>query len=182
MLNKSVAKRYAEALFSIAREEDNIDKYQEDFKKVIDTIEQIDGFGQYLADFLIPAAEKKSLISKVFAHELSVNMLNFIFVIINKKREAYLELIYEVFVELADESRNIKKAELYTAKEVSSHDLAALAENLSQATGKTIHLQQKIEPDLIAGIKIRIGDKIIDATVKKRLQILSENLKYAKIS
>lgn len=182
MLNKSVARRYAEALFSIAKEENSIDQYQNQFKLVIDTIQEVEGLKGYLANFLIPGAEKKQLINRIFASELSTKMLTFLYIIVDKKREVYLELIYHEFVELADESRNIKKAELFTAQEVSDSDLAALAENLSKATGKTIRFQHSIEPDLIGGVKIRIDDKIIDATIKKRLQLLSENLKYAKIS
>jgi len=182
MLNKSVARRYAEALFSIAKEENNIDQYQNQFKLVIDTVKEIEGFKEYLDNFLIPGAEKKQLLKRIFASELAAKMLTFLYIVVDKKREVYLELIYHEFVELADEFRNIKKAELFTAREISDADLNALAENLSKATGKTIRFQHRVEPELIGGIKIKIDDKIIDATIKKRLQLLGENLKFAKIS
>ena len=83
---------------------------------------------------------------------------------------------------MADEARNIKKAELISAMPVSDEDVKTLSDNLSRSTGKTIQLNLTIDPALIGGIKIRMGDKIIDASVTKKLEMLKKNLKTAKIS
>lgn len=182
MLNKSVARRYSKALLNIALEEKSIDKYQSELNKVIATINEVDGFKEYLNNFLIPVAEKKELIEKIFAQDVSYKTLNFLKIIIDKRREEYLELILEEFIDLADEERNVKKADLYTAVKVPESYITILTENLSAAMGIKVKLEQNIDPALIGGVKIRIGDKIIDATVKKRLEILEEKLKFAKIS
>jgi F-type H+-transporting ATPase subunit delta len=83
---------------------------------------------------------------------------------------------------MADESRNIKKAELISAREVPDNEVKALADKLSASTGKKVQLQTTIDPTLIGGIKIRIGDQIIDGSVAKKLQMLKVNLKQTKIS
>jgi F-type H+-transporting ATPase subunit delta len=108
--------------------------------------------------------------------------LNFLLLILDKKRETYLELIFKEYEEMADESRNIKKAELISAMAVSDEDIKTLSETLSSSTGKTIQLKLIIDPAIIGGIKIRMGDKIIDASVAKKLEMLKNNLKSAKIS
>jgi F-type H+-transporting ATPase subunit delta len=65
---------------------------------------------------------------------------------------------------------------------VSDETVDALAKTLSISTGKTIQLKLSIDPALLGGVKIRMGDKIIDASVAKKLEMLKKNLKTAKIS
>jgi len=102
--------------------------------------------------------------------------------IIDKRRELYIATILEEYKAMADEARNIMKAELISAQEVPEEEVAGLAEKLSVSSGKKIQLKQVVDPSLIGGVKIRMGDKIIDATVAKKLQMLKEKLKKVKIS
>lgn len=182
MLNKSVARRYAEAFFSIAREADKIDAYQAELEQVITAITEIDGMKEYLDHLLVPPREKKELVQKVFGEQLSSMTMNFLFMVIDKRRESYLEFICREYVEMADESRNIKQAELYAAREVPQSELDALQERLSASTGKKVVLKLTVDPALLGGAKIRMGDQIVDGTAAKKLQMLKEKLKNAKIS
>jgi len=182
MLNKSVARRYAEAFFSSAREANKIDDYQAELGMVVQSIKQTEGLGEYFAHPLIPAREKKELATKIFAQKVSPLTLNFFLMVIDKKRENYLEIIHQEYEDMADESRNIRKAELISAMPVSEQDVQTLADNLSRSTGKTIKLDLTVDPTMIGGLKIRIGDKIIDASVTKKLEMLKKNLTAAKIS
>ncbi|CFX03001.1 ATPase, F1 complex, OSCP/delta subunit [Syntrophomonas zehnderi OL-4] len=182
MLNKSVARRYAEAFFSIAREADKIDAYQVEMEKVIQTINEVEGMKEYMDHLLVPAKAKKELIQKVFADQLSPMTMNFLLMVIDKRRESYLEYIYNEFADMADESRGIRQAELFAAREISEEDLATLAQSLSSSTGKQVLLKLTVDPALLGGVKIRMGDQIVDGTVAKKLQMLKENLKQAKIS
>jgi F-type H+-transporting ATPase subunit delta len=182
MLNKSVARRYAEAFFSIAREADKIDDYQQELQKVVQIIQDTEALKDYFAHPLIPTKEKKEIANQLFAKMISTVTLNFLQLVLDKKRESYFELIYKEYEEMADESRNIKKAELISAMPVSDDDLKTLSDTLSRSTGKTIQLQLVIDPAIIGGVKIRMGDKIIDASVAKKLEMLKKSLKTAKIS
>jgi F-type H+-transporting ATPase subunit delta len=177
MLNKSVARRYAEAFFSIARETNKIDDYQAELGTIVQSIKETEGLGEYFAHPLVPAREKKEL-----AQAVSPLTLNFFLMVIDKKRETYLEVIHQEYADMADESRNIKKAQLISAMPVSEQDVQNLADNLSRSTGKTIKLDLSVDPAIIGGLKIRIGDKIIDASVTKKLEMLKKNLTAAKIS
>ena len=182
MLNKSVARRYAEAFFSIAREADKVDDYQAELGSIVQSIKETEGLGEYFAHPLAPAKEKKELANKLFAQVVSPMTLNFLLLVIDKKRETYLELIHQEYEDMADDSRNIKKAELISAMPVSDQDVQILADNLSRSTGKTIKLDLSVDPTMIGGLKIRVGDKIIDASVAKKLEMLKKNLTAAKIS
>ncbi len=182
MLNKSVARRYAEAFFSIAQEANKIDEYQVEMEKVIQAITEVEGLKVYLGHLLVPVKEKKELVQKIFAEQLSPMTMNFLLMVIDKRRESYLEVIYKEFVDMADESRGIKKAELIAARDVPEQELADLAQRLSSSTGKKVILKLTVDPALLGGVKIRMGDQIVDGTVAKKLQMLKNNLKQAKIS
>jgi len=182
MLNKSVARRYAEAFFSIAQEASKIDEYQAELEKVIQALTEVEGLKVYLGHLLVPVREKKELIQKIYGTELSAMTMNFLLMVIDKRRENYLEVIYKEFVDMADESRGIRQAELTAARDVPEQELADLAQRLSSSTGKKVILKLTVDPTLMGGVKIRMGDQIVDGTVAKKLQMLKNNLKQAKIS
>jgi F-type H+-transporting ATPase subunit delta len=182
MLNKSVARRYAEAFFSIAQEAGKIDDYQTELSKIVQSIEEIEGLKKYFAHPLVPTNEKKDIAKQLFSSKVSSVTLNFLLLVLDKKRQTYLELIYKEYEEMADESHGIRKADVVSAMAVPDAEVDALAKTLSSSSGKTIQLNLTIDPALLGGIKIRMGDKIIDASVAKKLEMLKKNLKTAKIS
>lgn len=182
MLNKSVARRYAEAFFSIARDNQKVDEYQQELDMVVEAIDSIEGLKDYYDHLLIPAKEKKELTTKIFADKISQTTLNFICMIIDKRRESYIAFITEEYKQMADELRNILKAEMFSAQEVPADEVSNLAEKLSATTGKTVRLTQQVDPSLLGGVKLRVGDQVIDATVAKKLAMLKNQLVKAKIS
>lgn len=182
MLNKSVARRYAEAFFSIAREANKIDEFQQELEIVVATINEVESLKDYLAHLIIPAKAKKEVATKIFGQQVSQITLNFLLMIIDKRRESYIGVIAEEYRDMADESRNITKAELVAAVAVADEDIKSLAEKLSAAMGRTVQLKLKLDQSLIGGLKLKMGDKIIDASVAKKLQMLKEQLRQAKIS
>ncbi|MBC7074569.1 MAG: F0F1 ATP synthase subunit delta [Syntrophomonadaceae bacterium] len=182
MLNKSVARRYAEAFFGIAQGAQKIEDYQQELEYVVQVIDEVENLKEYFGHLLIPAKEKKEVVRKIFAERISQTTLNFLLLIIDKRRESYIGLIAEEYKLLADEARNITKAELVSAQEISDEEIKSLSEALSATTGKTVQLKPTVDPSLLGGVKIRIGDQIIDGTVTKKLEILKEKLKQAKIS
>lgn len=182
MLNKSVARRYAEAFFSIAQETNKIDEYQLELEKIVQTIDEVPNLKEYFAHLLIPAKDKKEVVAKIFAGQISQITLNFLDMILDKRRETYIGVIVEEYSGMADETRNIAKVDLVAAREVPEAEIKVLAEKLSVSTGKTVQLKQVVDPSLIGGIMLRMGDQIIDATVAKKLAMLKEHLKQAKIS
>ncbi len=182
MLNKSVARRYAEALFIIAQQENKIDEYQGELQKFVAVFNETPYLKEYLSHLLIPANDKKKMVVENFATDLSPVVLNFIQLLIDKRRESYIEVILEEFVEMAEISRGVRTAELFSAQEVDENVLTSLVDKLSKATGKTIRLKVSVDPSLIGGIKLKVGDQVIDGTVAKKLQLLREDLRKIRIS
>ena len=177
MLDQKVARRYAEAVFTLAKEQNQIDLYQQQLKLVLESLEAVPEFKNSFYNFLVPAAEKKAILTQIFQDDLASGVLNFLYLVVDKRREADFEGIVADFAVLADESRNIKTADLYTAVELPVKDVKVLEMRLSKATGKKIRLNAHVEPALLGGVKLQVEDRIIDATVKKKLQLLGAAMK-----
>lgn len=176
MLENAVARRYAQAFFAIAQENKEIDKYEEELKFVVDAIKSNPELESILAHQLVAPENKKDVIKNIFSSEISEITVNFLSVVADKYRAPYIEEIYNQFVAYANEAKNIADAYIKSAQPLSEADIAAVQQNLSKATGKNIRLVNDVDPNLIGGVVVRIGDKVMDGSVVRRLDVLKENL------
>lgn len=171
-----VSKRYASALFELAFEQQNHHKVQEELKFILSCIKDEPGFFELLKSPLITADEKTDIISNVFKERVSMEVFNFLRIIIDKGREEYIEEIVKEYVLLVDSAVNKVDAIAITAIPMKKEDLLNLQANLSKSSGKNIQLQNQVDPTIIGGVLVKIGDKVIDGTVKSRLATMQEQL------
>ncbi len=176
MLENAVARRYAQAFFAIAREKDLVDKLESELEIVVSAINGTDELKKVMDHQLVSPEEKKAIIEKIFSQEVSELTVNLLDVVIEKYRATYIPAIYDEFVTYANELRNMADAQVKTAVELSDADLEAIKTKLSAATGKTIRLQSDVDPSLIGGVMVRIGDKVIDGSIASKLTKLKDNL------
>ncbi len=176
MLENAVARRYAQAFFTLAREKDLVDNLEAELKVVVDTINENEELKRVMDHQLISPEEKKAIINGVFSQEVSEITLNFLDIVIEKYRATYIPGIYHEFVSYANETRNMADARVKTAVELNDSDLDTLKARLTAVTGKTIRLQSELDPSLIGGVVVRIGDKVIDGSLAGRLERLKDNL------
>ena len=182
MLNKSVGRRYAEAFFAIAQEQNKIDEFQQELGEVVDVIMSNEDLKAFMYHVLIPPQEKKDILSKLFANRVSASTLHFLDLVMDKRRADHLEVMFDEYQTMADESKNVLKAEVTSAKHVNEKDLVELEKTLSEATGKKVRVKLTVDSSLIGGVKVRIGDRVIDASVVKKIDMLKSSLKRVKIS
>ncbi|MGF7183930.1 F-type H+-transporting ATPase subunit delta [Desulfitispora alkaliphila] len=177
MINKAVARRYAHALFQLAQEKKILDQVQDELTQVVATIEENDKLKSILEHRLIPEGEKRELIKKSFGQFLLPETLNFIMLTIDKKRETYLKEILGQYKLYADEARNLYRAEVTAASQLTPAHVSDLESKLSKLTGKEVKVTVNVNPELIGGLIVKLGDKVIDGSVTKRLEMLQRNLK-----
>lgn len=182
MLNKSVGRRYAEAFFAIAQEQKKIDEFQKELGEVVDIIMSHEDLKAFMFHVLVPPQEKKDILSQLFSTRVSESTLHFLYLVMDKRRANHLEVMFDEYQAMADVSRNVLKAEVTSAKHVDGQDIAELEKALSTATGKMVRVKLTLDPSLIGGVKIRVGDRVIDASVVKKLDMLKSSLKRVKIS
>ena len=176
MMNAAVAKRYGQALLQIGQEKNSIDRYQEDLKLVVDTMENSAELKDVLTSQTVSIDEKKNIVKQIFADKVDAMGLNLLFVVVDKNREESIADIYSVFCALADEVRNIAYADVVSAYPLTEEQETALSAQLANMSGKTVKLNVSVDASLLAGMVVTFGDKVYDGTVGARLAGMKNKL------
>lgn len=181
MLENAVARRYAQAFFALAQEKNLVDQLESELKTVVDAINSNEDLKRVIDHQLVSPDEKKAIVDKLFSQELSEITVNFLNVVVEKFRATYIPAIYEEFISYANATRNMADAKVVTAVEINDAELDVIKSKLAAMTGKTIRLQSKVDPSLIGGVVVRIGDKIIDGSIATQLERLKNNLRQIEV-
>jgi F-type H+-transporting ATPase subunit delta len=173
-----VAKRYARALFNIAKEKDAFEKYVEELKN-LDKILHYKEVYRIVANRSIPIKDKIDVIDALIGNRFDVNVVNFIKLVISKHRESILgEIIYE-FIAMCKEYYGMTDVELVSVHELNDAVIEKIKNNLELNLGKKVNIHCKLDPSIIGGLKIIIGNRVIDGSVKGRLNNLMKYLEEA---
>jgi len=108
--------------------------------------------------------------------------LRFLELLIDKKRIAILPEIVEVFDRLMEEHRGVLRAQVYTAIALTSEAERRLKSGLDRLTGKNVMLEKRIDPYVLGGVVVHLGNRILDGSLRNGLSILSETLHRAEVN
>ncbi|ATW25979.1 ATP synthase F1 subunit delta [Candidatus Formimonas warabiya] len=176
MINKTVARRYAQALFEIAKNHNALDKYAADLKLIMELMESREDLKKFFYGPLVPGAAKKDLIKKAVSGAVDPMVFNFINLIIDKSREIFLADIVEEFNQFLAAENQTLTAKVRSAVALTEAQTGQLEDKLSRLTGKKVKAAVNVDPSLIGGIVVRIGDTVYDGSIAKQLNILKEHL------
>ncbi len=176
MINKTIARRYARALFAIAEKNKDIEQYKKELTLVVNTVLANPQLDEVLKHQLIEPEKKKSIFDAIFSSQISPIMKNFLHLLMDKRRERFLKEILSEYIMFADQAKNIVAATVRTAVELKPEYEKAIKDKLSYLTGKETRLKIQVDPQLIGGVVVKIGDRVYDGSIKKRLQTLKLQL------
>lgn len=164
-----VASRYAKSLIELAKEQNVLPAVYEDMKLFKDTVDNNRGLMLALKSPVVRHEKKLGILKALF--EDKVNPVTFaIFNIITKKnREAILDSIAEEFLIAYNDFQGIQKALVVTTTPLTEELRKQFTSIVAAATGKTVQLEEKIDENLIGGYLLRVNDRQVDASLKKRL-------------
>ncbi len=181
MKNLVIARRYAKALLLIGEENDQAESYREELDSISGLISKEKDLEQAIGNPLYNAEGRKKVLQTIIDKmELSVVMKSFLLLLFDKGRIGFLSNINEFYHELADELKGIARASLISAAELSSEAVEKIRSALSKRTGKDIVLDVEHDPELIGGIVTRIGDLVLDGSIKTQLLNMRESLKRSE--
>lgn len=165
-----VAYRYARSLMQLAREKGQLDAMQADMLLVGNTCAENRELVVLLKSPVVKADAKGRILQAIFGEKVGEITRQYLTILVRKGREALLPDVAAAFAELYKLDQNIVVAEVSSAIPLEADARAkVLALAQKQHPGRTIELQEKVDPSLIGGINIRIGDEQYDGTVKRRL-------------
>ncbi|MCC9168445.1 ATP synthase F1 subunit delta [Pontibacter harenae] len=170
-----VASRYAKSLLELAQEKGVLEQVQEDMKLFSDVAKQNRDFHLLLHNPIVKSDKKLAVINAIFKGKVQQMTLLFFQLVANKNREALLESVATEFKTQYNLIKGIQKAKVTSAAPLSSELRNEIGRRLVAETGKTIELEEHVDPSLIGGFVLRIGDRQIDSSVKNSLRKLKNN-------
>jgi F-type H+-transporting ATPase subunit delta len=176
MAEVSIARRYTQALFQSARKSGTIERVETDLETVDALLRTQPNLLRILRAPTIGRAQKKDLVRRLFEHSVSSLTLRFLNLLIDKRRESLLPEVNRAFRALSYAARNILPVTATVATHLTPEERTRLAETLSQRTGKTVELSEELDPSLMGGVIVRLGDSIIDGSVAGQLRRLRQQL------
>jgi F-type H+-transporting ATPase subunit delta len=176
--NLAIARRYAKALLLIGKEDGQTENYREELNGVASLFERETQLAGTITNPLYNADDRRKVIEKVIDQlGLTKVMSSFLMLLFEKGRIGFLSSINEFYQTLADELKGVARASLVSATELGDDTVEKIRDALSKKTGKDIILEVEQDPGLIGGIVTRIGDLVLDGSVKTQLLNLRESLK-----
>ena len=170
----TASRRYAEAAFQVAQAANALDRWQADLAALGGALD-IPELRAVMEHPAIPFAAKEKVLRRAVT-DVGVEPLNLILLMIRRGRPGAIPAMRRHFEELVRRERGIAKAEIRSALPLDDQDRAELERTLGRLAGREVELTELVDPSLIGGISVRIGDRLYDASVRSRLQRLRARL------
>ncbi len=171
MAESKIARVYATALYEAAEDEGRVDEVQRDLGEFVRAMEESPELRQLIAAEEISDMRKTQVLMELTegGDELVRNLLR---LLVDKSREGELPAIYRAFVGLVEEARGIVHVEVVSAVPLSDPLQEALKAKIESSLHKTVELTLTVDEEILGGLRLRIGDRVADASVRHRLDRL----------
>ncbi|MEZ4703019.1 MAG: F0F1 ATP synthase subunit delta [Rhodothermales bacterium] len=181
-MSQTIARRYARALYELAEQKQCVDRVDEDVAMILESLHGSPELTRFLADPILNADKKGDVIKKLFATRLQDVTLSFLVLLVEKRREYLLSDVARSYHALRDEHMNVVRAEARVAIALSEAEEQTLARAIEKLTGQTVRLETRIDPSIIGGVVVRVGDTVYDRSVLNQLSRLKDQLEQRALS
>lgn len=173
-----VVSPYAEALMSIAKSNDLTDRIAEDMSFLLDTLEESEELSSFLENPLLLDDVKKAVLRQVSSEQLHPYTLNFLMLLVDRKRILLLKDVCKRYKELLRQLNQTVLAEVVSAVPISDEQKDAVRQKVIDITGaRAVDLETSLDPDLIGGVVIKVGSQVFDASLRGQLRRIGLSLK-----
>ena len=173
-----LARRYAKALFAVGKEEGKNEEYGQGLRELAGLFARLPEMNDALTNPLYPLEVRiKVMEHLVKAMQPDAMLGNFLTLLVQKKRADILPEIAEEFQVLMDRDQNISRGTVVSAIRLSEELLAKVRGTLEKITGKKVILTSQVDPSIIGGIIAKVGDLVLDGSIKTQLADLQESIK-----
>ncbi|MEH7299152.1 MULTISPECIES: F0F1 ATP synthase subunit delta [Neobacillus] len=176
MSNSMVAKRYASALFQIAKEQQILSTVEEELRVVKEVLQYNADLKAVLKSSKLTIDKKKEVIKAAF---VSINsyVLNTLLILIDRHREDEIVEVVDQFIELSNNEMGIAEAEVFSIRPLTDAERAAISTTFAAKIGKkSLRIENIVDSELLGGVKLRIGNRIYDGSLRGKLNRLERKL------
>lgn len=176
MTGSTVAKRYALALFQLANEHQLLDQMEEELRVVKDVVNHNTELKAVLKSPKLPIVKRKEILKDVFA-SVNTYVLNTLMILVERHREEQISDVADQFIHLANDERGIAEAKVYSIRPLTAMESEALSVSFATKVGKrSLRIDNIVDSNLLGGIKLRIGNRIFDGSLRGKLERLERQL------
>lgn len=181
MSSTEIARVYGEALFDAASGAGRVEAVRRDLDEFVEALQSTSELRLFFLSRDVSDEGKRRTLQELTAGG-DVLVRNFLQVLVDKGREPALEEIQEVYAGMADEAEGIVAVEVVTARELPEAAADEMKETLEASLGGSVELTLTVDEEILGGVKLRIGDRIADASLRHRLEQLRTRLVSATAS
>ncbi|MCK5579604.1 MAG: F0F1 ATP synthase subunit delta, partial [Planctomycetes bacterium] len=176
MQERVVAKRYARALLNLADEKNLLESVKQELRQLVELTVAVKDFARILKHPVLGAAKKFQFIQKTVGRQLKPLTVRFLELLVRKNRTECLPDIAEFYDALADEKQGIARVKVKTYYPLSRKVQESLTEKLTTFINKKVLLETEVDKNILGGIKIQVGDTVMDGSVANELNKIQEQL------
>lgn len=177
MAELAVDLTYGTALIEAARETDQEERILEEGMQIADILKAEPDFRKFISYPGISAEEKKDVIRSIFEGKISTELLHFLYVLVDKRRTGRFESIMKVYKKLLEEEEGVLYGTVLSVVGLDDLQLSEIENETSRLLQRKVCLSNEMDPGLLAGFKIFIDGRIIDASYRKKLEELSMSMR-----
>ena len=175
-----VARRYAAALFNVTVRENLLEQTEQDLHSIVGVWGDNSLIDETMAHPQIPIEKKRSILRQLFGNAVGPIVLNFVLYLLDKQRLDLLLPIEREYQRLADEHRRIVRAHVTTAVPLAEDQAEALRQKINGQTGLNVILVPTVDPRIVGGVIVRVGDQLWDGSIRGYLTELRQRLSGAR--
>ncbi|MEX0887272.1 MAG: ATP synthase F1 subunit delta [Phycisphaeraceae bacterium] len=172
----AVDRAYARALFETGVEQGELEALADEMEELGDVIADQPELRRLITTPAIGVQQRVGLIDRLFKDRVSPTLYKFLQVVTRKGRLASLPGMVQAFAELMTDQRGLVEVDIFVADRLNEAQADDVANSIGRVLGREVVLHQYVDPELIGGLKIRVGDKLIDGSVANQLKLLRQRL------
>lgn len=177
LISSEVGEPYAQALMSLAQQQDLTNQFGDTFRSLSSLLEESREFKDFVLNPVVKGEDKKAVLKQVLGNDANPYLVNFMMLLVDKRRIVFLEPIVEQYLNLLRKLNQTVLAEVTSATELSDSQKQNVIEKVKAiAQARDVELKTSVDPDLIGGVIIKVGSKVIDASIRGQLRRISISL------
>jgi F-type H+-transporting ATPase subunit delta len=176
MRDTTIARNYAEALLALAQRADALAGYGTMIAAVADAMERDEALRRFLDSPRISADERSALLARAFQDRMPRLFVRYLQALVHNRRQMLIPAIAVEYSNLVDEVEGRIHAQVTVAKEPTDADRQTIAVQLTHALGKQVVPHLAVNPAILGGLVVRVGDRVMDGSVRRRLSTLRRRL------
>jgi F-type H+-transporting ATPase subunit delta len=176
MREPTIAKNYAETLVELAQRSGDLHSWGEMLDSVAESMQSDRRLRTFLESPRVSAQQKNEVIQKAYGDQLPRNFVRFLQALVTHRRQMLIPAISREFNDLVDRVEGRVHASVTMAREADENDRQVITRHLSQSFGKTVMPHFRVDPALLGGVVVRVGDTVLDGSIRRRLAILRRRM------